>query len=101
MFEIDMEERDYNSLIPTTKDGILENASRIRIEDDGGLEVLRANIGGTNVGDVIFGSTDTAYMLWDKSLRESIIFTCDITQRGIDNINLIPLYINDNYQIDL
>lgn len=37
-------------------------------------------------------------MSWDERLRESLIFRCRITKSGISDIELIPIYINNNYQ---
>lgn len=37
-------------------------------------------------------------MVWDDSLRESVIFQCNITHSGIEDIELRPVFINDNYQ---
>lgn len=37
-------------------------------------------------------------MSWDEHLRESLIFNCRITKSGISDIELTPIYINDNYQ---
>ncbi len=37
-------------------------------------------------------------MVWDRRLRESLIFNCNITKHGIENVELTPVFINDNYQ---
>lgn len=37
------------------------------IYDDAGSEVFKAIVGGTDVGDIIFGDSATYYVLWDKS----------------------------------
>jgi len=40
-------------------------------------------------------------MVWDKRLRQSLIFNCDITPRGVENVELTPVFINDNYQPEI
>ncbi|MEF9427103.1 MAG: CapA family protein [Candidatus Mariimomonas ferrooxydans] len=40
-------------------------------------------------------------MVWDRRLRESLIFCCDITKQGMENIELTPVFINDNYQPEI
>ncbi len=40
-------------------------------------------------------------MVWDRRLRESLIFNCNITKQGIKNIELTPIFINENYQPEL
>lgn len=40
-------------------------------------------------------------MVWDDRLRESLIFNCDITIQGIENVVLTPVYINDTYQPEI
>lgn len=37
-------------------------------------------------------------MIWDRRLRESLIFHCTITQNGIEKIDFTPIYINEFYQ---
>jgi gamma-polyglutamate biosynthesis protein CapA len=37
-------------------------------------------------------------MVWDDTLRTSLIFECEITDNGVRNVNLVPTYTNDNYQ---
>lgn len=37
-------------------------------------------------------------MVWDDTLRTSLIFECTITDNGIKNVHLIPTYTNNNYQ---
>jgi poly-gamma-glutamate synthesis protein (capsule biosynthesis protein) len=37
-------------------------------------------------------------MVWDEKLRNSLIFQCDFTREGISNVNLIPTYINNDFQ---
>lgn len=37
-------------------------------------------------------------MVWDDTLRTSLIFECSITSAGIRDINLVPTYTNENYQ---
>ncbi len=40
-------------------------------------------------------------MVWDQRLRESVIFQCIITKSGIQDIELKPVFINDNYQPEI
>lgn len=40
-------------------------------------------------------------MVWDNRLRESLIFSCDITKHGIENMELTPVFINDNFQPEI
>lgn len=40
-------------------------------------------------------------MVWDNRLRESLIFSCDITKNGIENMELTPVFINDNFQPEI
>jgi len=37
-------------------------------------------------------------MVWDDTLRTSLIFECEITDNGVRNVNLVPTYTNNNYQ---
>lgn len=37
-------------------------------------------------------------MVWDDTLRTSLIFECSITSKGIQDVNLVPTYTNENYQ---
>lgn len=37
-------------------------------------------------------------MVWDDSLRTSLIFECTITPDGIQDVRLIPTYTNNDYQ---
>ncbi len=40
-------------------------------------------------------------MAWDNSLTNSLIFQCHFTKNGIQDINLIPAWINQNYQPEI
>jgi poly-gamma-glutamate synthesis protein (capsule biosynthesis protein) len=40
-------------------------------------------------------------MIWDKHLCESLIFSCTITKEGIGKVELVPIYINNNYQPEI
>ena len=40
-------------------------------------------------------------MVWDDTLRTSLIFECTITHDGIKDISLIPTYTNNDYQPEL
>ncbi|MDB4516750.1 CapA family protein, partial [Crocinitomicaceae bacterium] len=40
-------------------------------------------------------------MVWDDPLRSSLIFQCDFTKNGIQNVELVPAFINDNFQPEL
>lgn len=40
-------------------------------------------------------------MNWDRRLRESMIFNCSIRRKGIENLELTPIYINDSYQPEI
>lgn len=37
-------------------------------------------------------------MVWDDTLRTSVILECTITKQGIQDINLVPTFISDNFQ---
>jgi len=37
-------------------------------------------------------------MVWDDTLRTSLIFECTLTKNGIQDVNLVPTYTNANYQ---
>jgi poly-gamma-glutamate synthesis protein (capsule biosynthesis protein) len=36
--------------------------------------------------------------LWQKQMRESIVFRCELTKTGIGAVEYIPIWINDQYQ---
>lgn len=40
-------------------------------------------------------------MVWDDTLRSSMIFQCQLTQDGVKDINLIPTYTNNNFQPEI
>lgn len=40
-------------------------------------------------------------MIWDDTLRTSLIFECEISAEGIRNVNLVPTYTNGNYQPEI
>lgn len=40
-------------------------------------------------------------MVWDETLRQSIIFNCKIDKDGIRDIKLTPIYINNNCQPEI
>lgn len=42
-----------------------------------------------------------ADMLWDESLRTSLIFECTISGNGIQDVNLVPTYINADLQPEI
>ena len=37
-------------------------------------------------------------MIWDDTLRTSLVFECEITGDGVHNVNLVPTYTNNDYQ---
>lgn len=37
-------------------------------------------------------------MIWDDRLRESLILKCTLSKTGVDEIQLIPVWINNKYQ---
>ncbi len=37
-------------------------------------------------------------MVWDESLRTSLIFECKLTPNGIKDVKLVPVYINNDFQ---
>jgi poly-gamma-glutamate synthesis protein (capsule biosynthesis protein) len=37
-------------------------------------------------------------MVWDDTLRNSMVFECELTSAGVRNVNLVPVFINDNFQ---
>lgn len=40
-------------------------------------------------------------MVWDSTLRTSLIFECEITAEGVCNVNLVPTYTNNDYQPEI
>lgn len=40
-------------------------------------------------------------MIWDDTLRTSVIFECEITGNGVRNVNLVPTYTNNDYQPEI
>ncbi len=40
-------------------------------------------------------------MSWDESLRQTMIFSCDLSSSGVDNIEYTPVYINNDFQPEL
>jgi len=40
-------------------------------------------------------------MVWDDTLRTSLIFNCTLTADGISNVELIPAFINNNFQPEI
>jgi poly-gamma-glutamate synthesis protein (capsule biosynthesis protein) len=37
-------------------------------------------------------------MVWDETLRTSMIFECELSPAGVRNVRLTPVFINDDYQ---
>jgi len=40
-------------------------------------------------------------MSWDESLRQTMIFSCDLSSTGINNVEYTPAYINNDFQPEL
>ena len=37
-------------------------------------------------------------MVWDDTLRTSMVFECELTPAGVRDVRLVPVFINDDFQ---
>ena len=53
-----------------------------------------------NNGLIIYSLSSFISNLWrkEKEMRESVIFTCELTKDGVNNFEFIPVEINKNFQ---
>ncbi|MGM0771764.1 MAG: CapA family protein [Halobacteriota archaeon] len=51
-----------------------------------------------NNGVIVYSMGNFVFDMWQKKMRESIIFSCSFSRNGIEDVEIIPAYINDHYQ---
>lgn len=51
-----------------------------------------------NNGLIVYSLGTFVIDLWKKDIRESVLFSCDITKKGVADYNILPIFINDRCQ---
>lgn len=59
-----------------------------------GIEYYKKGIIAYSLGNFIFD-------MWQKRMRESMIFCCDISKNGVVDVKTIPIYINKAHQPEI
>lgn len=51
-----------------------------------------------NNGVIVYSMGNFVFDMWQRKMRESMIFSCQFSKDGIVDFEIIPIYINDHYQ---
>lgn len=51
-----------------------------------------------NDGVIVYSLGNFVFDMWQRKMRESIIFSCQFSKNGIVDFEIMPAYINDFYQ---
>lgn len=51
-----------------------------------------------NNGVIVFSMGNFVFDMWQKKMRESMIFLCRFCKKGIVDFEIMPVYINDSFQ---
>lgn len=51
-----------------------------------------------NNGIIVYSLGNFVFDMWQREMRESMIFSCRFSKNGIVDFEIIPMYINDFYQ---
>ena len=51
-----------------------------------------------NDGVIVYSLGNFVFDMWQRKMRESMIFSCKFSKNGIVDFEIIPAYINDSYQ---
>ncbi|MDA0524646.1 CapA family protein [Methanococcoides alaskense] len=51
-----------------------------------------------NNGVIVYSMGNFVFDMWQRKMRESMIFSCKFSKNGIVDFEIIPVFINDHYQ---
>ncbi|SES77176.1 poly-gamma-glutamate synthesis protein (capsule biosynthesis protein) [Methanococcoides vulcani] len=51
-----------------------------------------------NKGVIVYSMGNFVFDMWQRKMRESMIFSCKFSKNGIADLEIIPIYINEHYQ---
>lgn len=52
-------------------------------------------------GVILYSLGNFVFDMWQKKARESMIFKCSLSKQGIEDAEIIPVFINDSYQPEI